>query len=97
MKNIITAIIAILFFGANFFAQDSNVKKDTMEYKYPFEVLITAPRLNVPLRESPFATSIVDENNLRNMPRTLAADEPFKLTPGIKIDNQADGERLHLS
>ena len=97
MKNIITVTILMLFFSVNFFAQDSNGKKDTLEYKYPFEVLITAPRLNVPLRESPFATSIIEQDILKNMPRTLAADEPFKLTPGIKIDNQADGERLHLS
>jgi iron complex outermembrane receptor protein len=29
--------------------------------------------------------------------RTVAADEAFKLAPGIKVDNQADGERVHLS
>ncbi len=97
MKNIITVIILIFLFGANLLAQDGKNQNDTLEYRYPFEVLITAPRLNVPLRESPFATSVVDRNLLNIMPRSLAADEPFKLVPGIKIDNQADGERLHLS
>lgn len=97
MKKIITNVIIILFLAVNLFAQETRSKGDTLEYKYPFEVLITAPRLNVPLRESPFATSVVDKNLLNIMPRSLAADEPFKLVPGIKIDNQADGERLHLS
>ncbi|MGA2667517.1 MAG: TonB-dependent receptor [Ignavibacteria bacterium] len=78
-------------------AQETKEKSDTMEYKYPFEVLITAPRFNVPLRESPFSTSVIDQRILNTMPRTLAADEPFKLVPGVKIDNQADGERLHMS
>ncbi len=97
MKNIITVFMLIFLFGANLLAQDRKNQNDTLEYRYPFEVLITAPRLNVPLRESPFATSVVDRNLLNIMPRSLAADEPFKLVPGIKIDNQADGERLHLS
>ena len=31
------------------------------------------------------------------MPRTIAIDEALKLVPGVKVDNQADGERVHLS
>lgn len=54
---------------------------DTLEYKYPFEVLITAPRMNVPLRESPFATSVIGQQLLDVMPRSLAADEPLMLVP----------------
>jgi outer membrane receptor protein involved in Fe transport len=97
MKKIFKITLIILLFTANLLAQEKTVNKDTLEYRYPFEVLITAPRLNVPLRESPFATSVIDRNLLNIMPRSLGADEPFKLVPGIKIDNQADGERLHLS
>jgi iron complex outermembrane receptor protein len=29
--------------------------------------------------------------------KTIAADEALKLVPGVKVDNQADGERVHLS
>ena len=31
------------------------------------------------------------------MPRTIGIDEVLKLVPGVKVDNQADGERVHLS
>ncbi len=31
------------------------------------------------------------------MPRSAAIDEALKLVPGVKVDNQADGERVHLS
>lgn len=76
------------------FSQDS--KKDTLEYKYP-EVVVTAPRMGLPLREIPFATSIVGQEAVRNLPRAIAMDEPMKLVPGVKVDNQSNGSRVHLS
>ena len=38
--------------------------KDTISFKYPSEIQITAPRMNAPLNEIPFATSIVGPNIL---------------------------------
>ncbi len=70
---------------------------DTQVFALPFEVLITAPRLAIPLREIPSAASIVGEETLEKMPRGAAIDEALVLVPGVKVDNQANGERVHLS
>ncbi len=60
-------------------------------------VVVTAQRQAIPLRESPSSTQVVGERDLDAMPRSTAVDEALKLVPGIKVDNQADGERVHLS
>jgi iron complex outermembrane receptor protein len=70
---------------------------DTSQYAGHFEVLVTAPRMDIPLKENPAATTVVETEILSGMWKTVAADEAFKLSPGIKVDNQADGERVHLS
>ena len=61
------------------------------------DVVVTAPRIDVPLRVIPAATSIVSYDELKALPRGIGAEEAFKLVPGLKIDNQADGERVHVS
>lgn len=70
---------------------------DTLEYVFPTEVVISAPRMNIPLREVPFSASVVDSLTMSSMPRSIAVDEPLKLVPGVKVDNQANGARIHLS
>lgn len=61
------------------------------------EVVVTAPRMDIPLKENPAATTVVTQETLESMPRTVAAEEALALVPGVKVDNQADGERVHLS
>lgn len=61
------------------------------------EITVTAPRVEIPLKKNPAATTVVETPLLRAMPRTIAIDEVLKLVPGVKVDNQADGERVHLS
>ena len=61
------------------------------------EITVTAPRVEIPLKDNPAATTVVETPILRTMPRTVAIDEALKLVPGVKVDNQADGERVHLS
>lgn len=61
------------------------------------EIVVTAPRVEIPLQEVPAATSVVTVDSLRAMPRAVAAEEALRLVPGVKVDNQADGERVHLS
>ncbi|NOZ93396.1 MAG: TonB-dependent receptor [Acidobacteria bacterium] len=61
------------------------------------EVVVTAPRMDIPLNENPAATTVVDRSILSVMPRTIAADEALASVPGVKVDNQANGERVHLS
>ncbi len=61
------------------------------------EITVMAPRVEIPLKKNPAATTVVETPILRTMPRTIAIDEVMKLVPGVKVDNQADGERVHLS
>jgi iron complex outermembrane receptor protein len=80
------------------FNEENNIGySDTSQYAGHFEVLVTAPRMDIPLKENPAATTVVETEVLSGMWRTVAADEAFKLAPGVKVDNQADGERVHLS
>jgi len=80
-------------------AQDSSriPPPDTLVYALPLEVIITAHRVGLPLKESPAGTSIVGREVLGEMPRGAAFDEALVLVPGVKADNQANGERVHLS
>jgi iron complex outermembrane recepter protein len=61
------------------------------------EVSVTAPRLDIPLAQNPAAMSIVPSDALDSMPRTVAAEEALAPVPGMKIDNQANQERVHVS
>jgi len=61
------------------------------------EVKVVASRLDISLATNPAATTVVGADMLDTMPRSLAIDEPLKAVPGVKVDNQANGERVHLS
>jgi iron complex outermembrane receptor protein len=74
-----------------------DVNSDTMVYRYPGEIVISASRMAIPLSATPYSTTIVDSTNLQTMPRSTAIDEAMRLVPGVKVDNQANGERVHLS
>jgi iron complex outermembrane receptor protein len=67
------------------------------EVKPKVEITVTAPRVEIALKACPAATTVVETKILQTMPRTIAIDEALKLAPGVKVDNQADGERVHLS
>jgi iron complex outermembrane receptor protein len=62
-----------------------------------YEITVTAPRVEITLKQNPAATTVVENQILQSMARTIAIDEAMKLVPGVKVDNQADGERVHLS
>jgi iron complex outermembrane receptor protein len=70
---------------------------DTPLYVNPFVYTVTAPRMEIPLRQSPAATTVVTDEQLQAMPRTIAVDEAVKLVPGVRVENQADGSRVHMS
>jgi iron complex outermembrane receptor protein len=65
--------------------------------KIAIDVTVTAPRVEIPLKDNPAATTVVTQDELNSMPRTVGAEEALMLVPGVKVDNQADGERVHLS
>lgn len=59
--------------------------------------VVTAGRMEMDLVQNPAMTNVLGEETLKQMPRAVAADEALKSLPGLKIDNQANGERIHLS
>ncbi len=61
------------------------------------DVLVVAPRLDLPVSTNPAATAVIGSGTIENLPRAVAADEALAGVPGVKVDNQADGERVHLS
>lgn len=61
------------------------------------EVKVVASRLDIPYVTNPAATSIVSPQTLEVMPKAIGAEEALVMVPGVKVDNQADGERVHLS
>jgi iron complex outermembrane recepter protein len=61
------------------------------------EVVIMAGRIPVTIAQSPGAASVVASRTLISMPRSAAVDEALRLVPGVRIDNQANGSRVHMS
>ncbi|MEI6696862.1 MAG: TonB-dependent receptor [Bacteroidota bacterium] len=61
------------------------------------EVIVTANRLPVKLKRNPGAMSVVGAEGLSIMPKGIGVEEALRLVPGVRIDNQHDGERVHVS
>jgi iron complex outermembrane recepter protein len=61
-------------------------------------VIVTAPRVETPLMKIPGAATVVGQQDIeKSESKTINAAEALKLVPGVKVDDQADGERVHLS
>jgi iron complex outermembrane receptor protein len=60
-------------------------------------VTVSAPRVDIPLKDTPAATTVIGELTLKSLPRAVGAEEALQMVPGMKVDNQADGERVHMS
>jgi iron complex outermembrane receptor protein len=87
--------IAMLFLFSTAHAQLE--RSDTLEYIYPMDIVVTAPRMSAAVKEVPFSASIIDRATIRDIPRSIAFDEPMKFVPGVKVDNQSNGMRVHVS
>jgi iron complex outermembrane recepter protein len=61
------------------------------------EVVVSANRMPVLLLRNPGAISLITPEELSNIPKGIAAEEALRLVPGVRIDNQHDGERVHIS
>jgi iron complex outermembrane receptor protein len=72
-------------------------EKNAGQTETQVEITVTAPRVEIPLKKNPAATTVVETPILKTTSRTIAIDEVMKLVPGVRVDNQADGERVHLS
>lgn len=60
-------------------------------------VTITANRLPILLKNNTGSVSLVTSKSLTIMPKSIGIEEALRLVPGIRIDNQHDGERVHVS
>lgn len=70
---------------------------DTLRFHDLVGLVVSVARTGIPLLENPAATTVVGRQQLEIMPRTVAVDEAVRMVPGVKVDNQADGERVHMS
>jgi len=89
MRRIIY-FIALLCINGFLYGQ----KQDTINLN---EVLITSNRMPIVLKNNPSAVSLVSPKILSVMPKTIGAEEALRLVPGVRVDNQHNGERVHIS
>jgi iron complex outermembrane receptor protein len=61
------------------------------------EISVVASRLGIPYAVNPAATAVVVPMTFNLLPRGVGAEEPLAGVPGVKVDNQANGERVHVS
>ncbi len=81
--------------GMSLFAQ-KQVGDTTKAIKLE-EIIIKANRMPVRLKNNPGSISLVTSEVLSNVPKGIAVEEALRLVPGVRIDNQHDGERVHVS
>jgi iron complex outermembrane receptor protein len=74
-----------------------NVLPDTSKTINLNEIIIMANKLPVLLKDNPGPVSLVSPFMLSAIPKTIGAEEALRLVPGVRVDNQHDGERVHLS
>jgi len=94
MKKPIFILMVLLGLSQIIPAQNITKEIDTLKID---EVVITANRMPVVLKNNPGAVSLVTPKTLEIMTKTIGAEEALRLVPGVRVDNQHDGERVHIS
>ncbi len=94
MKKIIICIATLLCLYTVVSAQSEETSSDTINMK---EVVIEANSAPVLLMNNPSSVSLVTPKMMSGMPKGIAVEEALRLVPGVRIDNQHGGERVHLS
>ena len=61
------------------------------------EIKVVSSRLDIPYAVNPAATTVVAPQTFDVLPRGVGAEEGLGPVPGVKVDNQANGERVHIS
>ncbi|NOX16821.1 MAG: TonB-dependent receptor [Chlorobi bacterium] len=93
MKKIIY-LITLLLIGGLLYGQ--KIERDTIKVKLD-TVVVSVSRIPIILKSAPGAVSLVTSRTLSVMPKTIGAEEALRLVPGVRIDNQHNGERVHIS
>ena len=89
-------IVGLLFGVSGLISGQAGISDSTKTIKLE-EVMVTANRLPVLLKNNPGSISLVTPEILSNMTKSTGAEEALRLVPGVRIDNQHDGERVHVS
>lgn len=77
--------------------QAQNEGRDSVNHVTLQDVIVTANRLPINLKSNPGPVSIVTPQMLSIMPKTIGVEEALRLVPGVRVDNQHTGERVHVS
>ncbi|MGE5383363.1 MAG: TonB-dependent receptor plug domain-containing protein, partial [Omnitrophica WOR_2 bacterium] len=85
-------IIALLWSAAGMVAAQDTIHPVDLP-----AIQITANKMPFSLQANPGAVSVVTSDMLRIMPKGIGVEEALRLVPGVRIDNQHDGERVHVS
>jgi len=89
---LVFATLLCLFNYLDIYAENN----DNLSYNLQ-DVIVTANRLPILLKNNPGSVSLITLETLSKMPKSIGIEEALRLTPGVRIDNQHDGERVHLS
>ena len=95
MRNKFLIAVFTLCLSSISFAQ--NTTPDSVKTYQLKDITITANRLPVMLKNNPGSVSLITPEMLSKMPKTIGAEEALRLVPGVRVDNQHDGERVHVS
>ena len=95
MKTLI--IVLILTFVSLSYSYSQSEDKDSTKTFTLKEVIVSANRQPIVLKSNPGSISLVTHEELSLMPKAIAVEEALRLVPGVRIDNQHDGERVHVS
>jgi iron complex outermembrane recepter protein len=87
---------ALLACSYNLLSAQTGTVDTTKSYKLD-EVVISANRIPIILKNNPGSISLVTRQTISLMPKGIGAEEALRLVPGVRVDNQHDGERVHLS
>ncbi len=95
MKQYIYFVAFLVCIGN--YVSGQNEVPDSLKTVNLEEVVVKANKLPVTLKSNPGSVSIVTPEVLSTSPKTIGVEEALRLVPGVRVDNQHDGERVHLS
>ncbi len=95
MKTIASVICFLAVGVMNAFAQDS--ENDSLKTIRLEQVTVSSNRIPVTYQNNPGSLSLVRLTQLTEMPKGIGAEEVLRLVPGVRVDNQHNGERVHIS
>ena len=99
MKTLYITLSIFFLFAYQAISQEKNQvsrDKDSLAIKNLNEVVVSALRINIPLRQIPAAISVVPNAQLNAMSKTISADDALRLVPGVRVDNGSGGSRVHV-